>query len=369
MGKLIIKYCSWQCNDKNPPNFVGAQPDRSLCVATWLQPENFPTTTGEVCSEYHFGKMLLKNHFQAISYALENVGSVVVTGGTILKLPQLLKETLNTTIANLTTTKATTTTTTTTSANNAGTSTTTTKTTTNVKKTTVISTETTSTSSTSEPQDQETWIVASKVIGEHEREDNLDPAIEGVLNITNEIALSEIAWEEIYPEWKRFQALLEYLSIVGEVIKKYDGGDFKKNNEAFFLNSRWLKSCEAGLTSTTTSTSSSEVTSTTQRTSTEDPDHTITTSQPTSTVTTKTSSSVSTSSFDDQPTTPPTTTTPTTTTTTATAAATATATAPATATTTTTTTPTATATATAAAITATATATATATLPAIRPGG
>ena len=108
--------------------------------------------------------------------------------------------------------------------------------------------------------------------------------------------------------------------VVGEVSEKYDGGDFEKNDEAFFVNSRWLKSCEAGLTSTTTTTSSSEVTSTTQRTSTEHPDHTITTSQPTSTVTAKTSSTVSTSSVDDQATTtPPTITTPTTTTTTATA--------------------------------------------------
>ena len=152
-----------------------------------------------------------------------------------MKLPQLLKETLNTTIANLTTTKATTTTTktttTTTLANNAGTSSTTTKTTTTAKKTTATATSTTS---PSEPEDQETWIVASKVIAEPEREDNMVPAIEGVLNITKEIALSEIAWEEIYPEWKRFQALLEYLSIVGEVIEKCDGETSKRTMRLSF---------------------------------------------------------------------------------------------------------------------------------------
>ena len=42
---------SWTCDDQDPPQFVGAQPDRSLCIASWMEPENFPNTTGEVCTE------------------------------------------------------------------------------------------------------------------------------------------------------------------------------------------------------------------------------------------------------------------------------------------------------------------------------
>ena len=125
--------------------------------------------------------------------------------------------------------------------------------------------------------------------GETERDDKhvkteMGGSIGGVINITDAIARSETGWREVYPEGRRFQSLLDYLSTVSAVIRKYEGGEFSVNKEAFYLKSWSLKPCDAGLTSTTTS-PTSRTTTTLETTTTEESDQTSTTTSKTSTST------------------------------------------------------------------------------------
>ena len=90
----------------------------------------------------------------------------------------------------------------------------------------------------------------------------VESTVEGIFNLTDAIAHSEIGWQEVYPEEKRFSVLLDYLSTVCSVVEKYEGEEVSIEKEAFYLQSRSLKPCDAGLTSTTTSKSSISTTTT-----------------------------------------------------------------------------------------------------------
>ena len=90
----------------------------------------------------------------------------------------------------------------------------------------------------------------------------MESTVEGIFNLTDAIAHSEIGWQEVYPEEKRFSVLLDYLSTVCSVVEKYEGEEVSIEKEAFYLQSRSLKPCDAGLTSTTTSKSSISTTTT-----------------------------------------------------------------------------------------------------------